>query len=180
VKFKKLKVMFMVPFLFILTVSFLATDTLNAGEDKIIRKTDSHHFRLTNAPSKHDAYSIHYPITVEGIGKIRVIAHVKGGKIKGKKPFKLWIVDARGIKKTTNVIPKKYIKKVGTFKKKGKIDYPVDSGMLYQTDGKFVVILSNRSTKSQVSGEIAIMYSAKEKKKNNNTNTDGKKRRRRH
>ena len=167
--------MFMVTFLFILTVSFTGTGMLYAREDKIIRKTESHDFRLLEAPgSKKDPYSINYPIKVEGIGKIRVIVHIKGGKIKRKKPFRIWIIDARGNKKNTRKVAKKYRKKSVRFKKKGKANYAVDSGELYRTGGKYIIMLSNLSKVCTARGTIAIMYSVKEKKQ------DGKRRKRRH
>lgn len=135
------------------------------AEQKRLKKEESHKFTLYEAPSKRDAYSQKFLIKLDEAGMITVNASVGGGKIKGNEnPFKLWIVEARGIHEDTNKIEKKYIKQTARFKRLGFVDYPVDSLALDQTKGEYAILISNLSKKSHGVGTITITYPAKDEK----------------
>lgn len=135
------------------------------AQKKRLERTDEHRFRLYEAPSKNNAYSVQYNIKLEDLGMISVSAIIGGGKIKGhENAFKLWIVDARGIKDDTNKIEKKYIKKTVNFHKLGTVAYPIDASDFNQSKGKFVIIISNTSKESHGVGTIKITYPAQEEK----------------
>lgn len=153
--------MSLVCFLFLFSASFAVAD----AQQKILKKVETHQFRLYEAPSKRDAYSATYPIKLDEMGMITVNADIGGGKIKGNEnPFKLWIIDARGIKEDSNKIDKKYIKRTTTFKRLGCVTYPVDALELNQTKGEYVIMISNLSKESHGVGTITISYPAKEEK----------------
>lgn len=146
-------------------VFFVSIPQTEVNAYKVVKSTETHEFELYNAPSKKDPYSLMYPITVTKAGKIKAILRVRGGKIKvkGKRnmPFRVKIVDARGISRTSNKISKKYTKKTVYFKSRSSIEYAVDDLYLRQSKGKFVIILSNMSTKSTGTGTISLFYAGK-------------------
>lgn len=144
-----------------LSISAVHADT----QKKRLQRTDEHKFTLYEAASKNNPYSVQYNIKIEDLGMISVSAIIGGGKIKGNgNVFKLWIVDARGIKDDTNKIEKKYIKKTANFHKLGAVTYPIDASDFSQSNGAFVIIISNTSKESHGVGTIKITYPAQEEK----------------
>jgi len=147
---------------FLSLLSFGMCLPLSASQ-KRLEKIDTHKFRLFEAPGKNDPYSAMYSIQLDEIGMIEVKATVGGGKIKGNEnPFRIWIVEANGVKNDTNQIEKKYIKSSSFFQRLGAANYAVDSSALNQTKGKYVIILSNVSKESHGVGTLTISYPAKE------------------
>ena len=145
---------------------FITVPAASDAQQKRLERVDEHRFALYAAQSKNNAYSVTYNIKLDDLGMISVNASIGGGKIKGNEnPFKLWIVDARGISDDTNKIEKKYIKKTTHFHKVGGLNYAVDSSDLKQTKGEFVIIISNTSKESHGVGTIKISYPAQEEKK---------------
>lgn len=144
--------------LFLMTLS---TGTLAAGQNRL-KKTETQKYTLYPAPAKHDAYSTQYPITLQEPGLITVKAHVGGGKLTGKHPLRIWIVEAAGVhNEETNKIDRKYIKREVHFKAKDtSVSLPVDAGDLARTKGKYVIFLSNLSMDSHAVGTITITYPA--------------------
>ncbi|HSV95828.1 MAG TPA: hypothetical protein VLM75_02710 [Spirochaetota bacterium] len=140
---------------------------MTAARQERLEKTETHRFTLYQAPGgERDPYSVQFPIKLDEPGLITANIEVGGGKIKGGEgsPFKVWIVEAKGIQdEKTNNIPDRYIKKKERFKTKSSINYPVDAGELTRTGGEYVVLLSNLGKGSHGVGTIIITYPAREK-----------------
>lgn len=132
-----------------------------------LKKSETHKYTLYPAPGgEKDPYSVYFPVKLDEPGLITVDVEVGGGKIKGGEgsPFKVWIVEAAGVKdKKTNNIQNKYIKKKDRFKTKESINYAVDAGELARTGGEYVILLSNLGKGSHAVGTIVITYPAMEK-----------------
>lgn len=141
---------------------------LSAAGQQRLKKTETHKYTLYPAPGgESDPYSVRFPIKLEEPGLITVDVEVGGGKIKGGEgsPFKVWIIEAKGIQdEKTNKIQNRYIKKIDRFKEKASINYAVDAGELNRTDGEYVIMLSNLGKGSHAVGTIVITYPAEEKK----------------
>ncbi|HDP79781.1 MAG TPA: hypothetical protein ENN21_02945 [Spirochaetes bacterium] len=144
-------------------VSFITNS--EAAEERL-KKTEIHKYTLLNAPKKGDPYSVQFPIKLEEPGLISVDVHVGGGKITGKgDPFILRILDARAVRGNTNKLNNKYIKKTVRFRKDKSATYPVDALELRQSQGKYVILLSNVSVGSHIVGKVTINYPAKQKRR---------------
>lgn len=149
---------------FMMTACMVETPQAEIGQHRL-KKVETHKYTLYPAPGgKEDPYSVQFPIKLDEPGLITVDVEVGGGRIKGDgDPFKVWIVEAAGIQDSkTNKIEKRYIQKVGTFRTKESISYPVDAGELVRTKGEYVILLSNLRTKSHAVGTIIITYPARE------------------
>lgn len=149
---------------FLLTACMVGTARAEVGQYRL-KKVETHRYTLYPAPGgKEDPYSVQFPIKLDEPGMITVDVEVGGGRIKGDgDPFKVWIVEAAGLhNEKTNNINKRYIQKVGTFRTKESISYPVDAGELVRTKGEYVILLSNLRTKSHAVGTIIITYPARE------------------
>lgn len=161
---KKTAIVFLA-FVAYFSVHLIAIPREVGASSKRMERVDEHRFQLYEAPSKGNPYSMHYNIRLEEMGMITVQASIGGGKIKGdENPFKLSIIDARGISTDTNKIEKKYIKKTSQFHKIGAVNYAVDSLELKQTNGEYIIIISNLSKESHGVGTIKITYPAKAEK----------------
>jgi len=152
---------------YVLFIFMTETGVTAAGQERL-KKTETHKYTLYPAPGgESDPYSVQFPIKLDEPGLITVNVEVGGGKIKGGEgsPFKVWIVEAKGIQdEKTNKIPDRYIKKKDRFKTKSSINYAVDAGELTRTGGEYVVLLSNLGKGSHAVGTIVITYPAEEVK----------------
>lgn len=161
-------------FLFLVSAAIVDSDLSAAGQERL-KKTETHKYTLYPAPGgESDPYSVRFPITLDEPGLITVDVEVGGGKIKGGEgsPFKVWIVEAKGIQDhKTNKIQNRYIKKIDRFKEKASINYAVDAGELTRTGGEYVVLLSNLGKGSHAVGTIVISYPAEKKKDSPGTRT---------
>ncbi len=164
---KKILCVSFLAFVFLLSVSITDSGLFAAGQQRL-KKTETHKYTLYPAPGgESDPYSVRYPIKLDEPGLITVDVEVGGGKIKGGdgSPFKVWIVEAKGIQdEKTNNIQNKYIKKKEKFKTKESINYAVDAGELARTGGEYMILLSNLSKGSHAVGTVVITYPAEEKK----------------
>lgn len=146
----------------LLVLSAASVAKAGPGQERL-KRTETHKFTLYEAPNSiADPYSVRFPITLEEPGIITVDVEVGGGRIKHDgPPFKVWIIEAAGIRdEKTNKIENRFIKKDAMFKTKESITYAVDAGELARTKGQYVVMLSNVSSKSHAVGTIVITYPA--------------------
>ena len=154
-------------FAFLVSTAIVDSGLSAAGQERL-KKTETHKYTLYPAPGgESDPYSVQFPIKLDEPGLISVNVEVGGGKIKGGEgsPFKVWIVEAKGIQdEKTNKIQNRYIKKMDRFKEKASINYAVDAGELVRTGGEYMVLLSNLGKGSHAVGTIVITYPAEEKK----------------
>ncbi|PKL48764.1 MAG: hypothetical protein CVV37_07860 [Nitrospira bacterium HGW-Nitrospira-1] len=138
-----------------------AEATPQVSTQKRLKKVESHKFTLYNAPKKNDPYSVQFPIKLDENGLISVDVEIGGGRIRGDgNPFRILIVQARGNKDDTNRIENKYIKKTSYFRTKGTANYPVDASEFQQTNGEYVIIISNLGIGSHGVGTVTFTYPA--------------------
>jgi len=149
-------------FVFFMVIACAGSALAGKGQERL-QRTETHKFTIYEAPGgEDDPYSVRFPITLDEPGLITVDVEVGGGRIKHDgSPFKVWIVEAAGLRdEKTNKINNKYIKKQEKFKMKESISYAVDAGELARTKGEYVVMISNLSTKSHAVGTVVITYPA--------------------